>query len=83
MGLSIKNQDVERMSRAIAARKGVTITEAIRQALAAEVARHEAETAERLKAVRRIQDEIAKLPDRYPGVSNEDLVGYDDDGLPT
>ncbi|RMF32859.1 MAG: protein transcription factor [Alphaproteobacteria bacterium] len=83
MSLSIKNAEVERMSRAIAARKGVSITEAIRQALAAEEARYEAEVRERVDRVMGLVEEMRRLPSRDDRRTDEEILGYDETGLPS
>ena len=86
MGLSIKNAEVEEMSRALAARRGITITEAIRQALVTETARAEAEVAERAEELRRrVHATLAKyehIPRMNDHLTDEEIVGFDENGLP-
>jgi hypothetical protein len=53
MGLSIKNTEVERMVREIATTRGVSMTEALRQVLAEEVARQRAAREAEIEAPRR------------------------------
>jgi antitoxin VapB len=86
MGLSIKNDDVERMLRELAARRGVSLTEAMRQALVHEIERDDAarkaEVAARVARIMAFVEETKNLPvldDR----SDEEILGYDEHGLPT
>ncbi len=86
--MNIKDPRVHEMARQLAARSGISVTEAVRRALAAELARApalppEAVCAARLQAVRRIAANYRSLPLRDPRSSEEiraDL--YDEQGLP-
>jgi antitoxin VapB len=85
MGLSIKNAEVETMIRTLAEKRGISMTEAIRQALQAELVREaeawEAEVAARMKALNEIVARFQALPmldDRPPG----DFLTWDENGLP-
>ena len=86
MGLSIKNADVERMVRALASRRGVPMTEALRQLLAEEEARaatqREAEVAAKLRRLREIQARVAALPN-VSDMTDDEILGCDDDGIPS
>ena len=86
MGLSIKNAEVERMAREAAKRRGVSMTEALRQLLAEEEARvaaaREAEVAEKLRKLHEIQARVAALPD-VSDMTDDEILGYDDDGVPS
>ena len=86
MGLSIKNAEVERMARDAARRRGVSMTEALRQLLAEEEARvaaaREAEVAEKLRRLHEIQARIAALPD-VSDMTDDEILGYDENGIPT
>jgi antitoxin VapB len=85
MGLSIKNTEVERMIRELAARRGVPMTEALRQLLAEEAERQraardaarEAKRAAILELVRR-----SSTRPRLTDLSDEEIIGYDEHGLP-
>jgi antitoxin VapB len=85
MGLSIKNAEVERMARDAARRRGVSMTEALRQLLAEEEARlaamREADVEARVRKVRAIVERTAGLP-RLTDLSDDEIVGYDETGLP-
>jgi antitoxin VapB len=86
LGLSIKNDEVETMIRQLAARRGVSLTEAVRQALSAELARDEAargaEMAAKMAEIQAIIDRTANLP-RLNDLSDNELLGYDGNGLST
>ena len=86
MGLSIKNGAVEEMIRALAARRGVSMTEAVRQAVAEELAREDAiraaEKAEWVSELRAIVAKTAHLP-QLNDLTDEEILGYDAFGLPS
>lgn len=83
MAISIKDPETDRLARALAAATGLSLTEAIREAL-----RHRLEQeAQRQRRgvgaeVRRIQERLARLPvlDARPA---DEILGYDDRGLPS
>ncbi len=82
MAISIKDPETDRLARQLAAATGETLTDAIREALRERLAR-EAKRARRGLAaeVRRIQERIARLPvldDR----TDDQILGYDENGLP-
>lgn len=80
MGLTITDESLAQMIRDLAQRKGVTVDEAVREAVAKEAER-EAEVARKKAELRRIQAELAALPvydDRPP----DEIIGYDENGLP-
>ena len=86
MGLSIKNEAVERMIRDLASRRHLTLTEALRQLLVEEEARaaaaREAAFAERMRALREIQARIAAMPD-VSDLTDDEILGYDENGIPS
>ncbi|HXV93222.1 MAG TPA: type II toxin-antitoxin system VapB family antitoxin [Pseudonocardia sp.] len=82
MALSIKSDEADRLARELAAETGESLTEAVvislRERLDRQQARHGPGVGDRL---RRLQEEAAALPvldDRHP----DEIVGYDDSGLP-
>jgi antitoxin VapB len=85
MGLSIKNAEVERMVRELAARRGLPMTEALRQVLAEEEARaaaaREAARQAKFEVLMEISRRGAALP-RLTELSDEEIIGYDENGLP-
>lgn len=83
MALSIKSIEVERMAREISSKTGESLTGAIQKALE--------ERLERLKQARRQQilagqlEEILQRVDRLPVLdsrSPDEILGYDENGLP-
>jgi len=82
MGISIKNEETERLARELARETGESLTTAIRRALEERLARVESRrsVAEKLTlaaALRRI-DALPVLDRRPAG----DILGYDERGLP-
>jgi antitoxin VapB len=82
MGLNIKNDEVHRLAREVAARTGETMTHAIQTALEERLARLSADAAkdraERAAKVRAILDSIP----HYPGATSNHDDLYDEFGLP-
>ncbi|MCP5367540.1 MAG: type II toxin-antitoxin system VapB family antitoxin [Hyphomicrobiales bacterium] len=83
MALSIKNPEVDRLARELAAQTGETMTEAILQSLRERLARtrKDQKTDDLLAEMRRISRTCARLPvldDRDP----DEILGYGEDGLP-
>ena len=84
MAISIKDPETDRLARALAAATGESLTDAIRTALRDRLAR-EAQRSRRARGVgleiRRIQERVARLTvlDKR---SPEEIIGYDDHGLP-
>lgn len=83
MALNIRNPEAERLAAALASETGETKTEAVTKALRDRLARVRRERSNRRLAVE--LDEIAQhcaalpvLDDRAP----DEILGYDDDGLP-
>jgi len=83
MALSIKNDDADRLARQLAATTGESLTDAVLLALRERLQREEAKrrvgVGDRL---RRLAAEVAELPvvdDR----SAEEILGYDERGLPS
>jgi hypothetical protein len=82
--IQIRNPDVVRAIRQLAAEKGQPITDVIGQVVNAELSRIEAgrevEVQRRLAAVRDIVERFNALPVVGPLLTDDDL--YDEDGLP-
>jgi len=82
MPISIKDPETDRLARALAAATGESLTEAIRRALKDRLDRetHRSRVGIGVE-VRRIQERLARLPvlDRR---SADEIVGYDDHGVP-
>ena len=85
MGLSIKDPETEALARKLAAHRGISLTNAIRSALAESLTNdnelRQAEIECKLAAIKEIQAEVAKLPVL---MSDEkiDAWMYDENGLP-
>jgi antitoxin VapB len=85
MAISIRKQSVESNARALADRRGVSMTGAIELALDNELARDaatkEAEFEEAWAIVREAQAAYAAAPST--GLTEQDIMGWDENGLPT
>lgn len=83
MTFSIRNPRVEQLARDVARRTGENITQAIERSLEERLAglRTAKEKAVRLREIRRIVRQISRLLDRDQR-SPEEILGYDEDGLP-
>lgn len=83
MALSIKNLDTERMAREVAAKTGESITEAIQKSLEERLARLRQEKQSRvalaqIEEILRRVDQLPILDARTP----EEIIGYDENGIP-
>lgn len=83
MTLSIKNPEADRLARRLAEATGESLTDAVIQALRERLERI---TGRRRAAglgdeIARIQERIARLP-RLDERSDEEILGYDERGLP-
>jgi antitoxin VapB len=86
VAIYVKDRETETAVRNYAARKGLTVTAAIRRAVveaeAVDEAAVEARYLRMLRNIRKIQARTASLPvldDRTP----DEILGYDENGLPT
>lgn len=86
MGMSIRNPEVERLARTLADRRGVSMTEVIRQALEHEMAREAVlpspKDGVRLQRMLEIARGAARLP-ILDNRSEDEILGYDERGIPT
>jgi antitoxin VapB len=82
MGLNIKNAEVEAAIRQLAEQRGVDLTEAVRLAVRHELERGQNGYESRLARMRMIADRVAALP-LLDSRSSEEILGYDDVGLPS
>jgi antitoxin VapB len=83
MPLSIKSSETERLAREIAAKTGESLTRAIQTALQERLERlnrqqRNRNLAKQLQEILRRVDQLPVLDSRSP----EDIVGYDENGLP-
>lgn len=83
MALNIKNERAERLAHELADATGVSLTAAVIQALEYRLGKvQRAAVRETLRAdVQAIQDFVKSQPDRDTR-SADDILGYDDFGLP-
>jgi antitoxin VapB len=86
MALSIKNERAEELVRTLAQREGISMTGAIVLAVDNELKRQaaatEAEKKRRRAAIRAIQERIAKQTIDW-SLTDDEILGYDENGLPT
>ncbi|MER9893374.1 MAG: protein transcription factor [Mesorhizobium sp.] len=87
MALSIKNMEVEQLARELARRRQISVTEAIRQSLEREVARERLvprdETGDLFQRLMAIAERAARIPERQDAMSDDEILGYDELGIPT
>ncbi len=83
MALSIKNLETERLARELAQVTGESLTEAVTEALRQRMLREtgRANDATLGADLRGIQERFMRLPVLETG-TDEELVGYDEHGLP-
>lgn len=82
MAISIKDPETDRLARALAEATGESLTAAIRRALEERLDREQNRSHRGIAAeVRRIQERLARLPVLDPRPA-EEILGYDDHGLP-
>jgi antitoxin VapB len=84
MAFSIKNDEADRLARQLAAITGETLTDAVVRALRERLSRQQS-PAKRSQAgteLAKIAGKFSKLPVRDARPAN-DLLGYDDRGLPS
>ena len=84
MALNIKNAEVDRLARALADATGQSITDAVLQALREQLRRETGRgSAPRLREeLQAISERCASLPD-YDTRSPEQIIGFDENGVPT
>ncbi|BCH15270.1 MULTISPECIES: type II toxin-antitoxin system VapB family antitoxin [unclassified Mesorhizobium] len=87
MALSIKNTEVEQLARELARRRRVSVTEAIRQSLEREVARERLvprdEADDLFQRLMAIAETAAQIPKRQDAMTEDEILGYDELGIPT
>jgi antitoxin VapB len=82
MALNIKDPEVDRLARELSTRTGETITEAVLKALRERLRRECAKTPMSLKdEIMAISRRAAALP-RRTGLTADEIIGYDERGLP-
>ena len=84
MALNIRNAEAEKLAAAVAKLAGETKTEAVTRAL-----RDRLDRLRRGRAGRRLADELDMIAEHCAGLpvlddrSDDEILGYDDQGLPT
>ena len=84
MALNIRNPEAEELARELAKRTGETKTEAVIKALRDRLAR-----VRRERSKRRLADELEEIAKHYESLpvlddrSADEILGYDENGLPT
>ena len=84
MALNIKSDEAHRLAKELAREKGSTLTEAVTSALAESLTTARGQggvTPTLIAEVVQIQRFVAELPDR-DGRSPDEILGYDEQGLP-
>jgi antitoxin VapB len=83
MALNIKNEETHRLVQALAEATGESLTEAVTVAVRErlESLNRKRRRQEVVESVREIQEFVQRLPDRDQR-SAEEILGYDDYGLP-
>ena len=82
MALNIKNPEADRLARELAARTGETITRTVITALRERLKREDARRSLSLKdEIMAISRRCAALP-RRTGYTIDEIIGYDEQGLP-
>lgn len=82
MPLNIKDDETHEMAKRLAARRGVSITRAVKDALGEALGKREREAAERVRVLNEIVDRTSRLP-VLDNRSSDEILGYDErTGLP-
>ncbi|CCV15662.1 type II toxin-antitoxin system VapB family antitoxin [Mesorhizobium sp. STM 4661] len=87
MALSIKNREVEQLARELARSRGVSVAEAIRQSLENEIARESvasrSKESDLIVKLKEISDRAGRIPERDHAMTEDEILGYDELGIPT
>lgn len=86
MALSIRDHETDRLARELARRTGETMTRAIRTALEERLARLDRAREAAIERRRRAIDAIVARAHELPvldGRTPDEIIGYDENGLPT
>jgi len=84
MALSVRNRQVEDLARMLAYERGLSITDALLEALEARL--RQLGPGNRLGRDLAIMEEAARRVAAIPGVSGadeKDIIGYDENGIPS
>jgi antitoxin VapB len=82
MSLNIKNPEVDRLVRELAARTGETLTEAVLNALRERLDRKARPApVDLVERIMEISRRASRLP-RRTGLTPDEIIGYDEHGVP-
>lgn len=83
MALSIKSEEADRLARELAAKRGVSLTEAVVSALKAELRRERSSKAPSARAEKLLEigRRCAAAP-VFDTRTDDEILGYDENGLP-
>lgn len=90
MALNIKDQETEKAVRLLARRRGLTLTEAVRQAVHNELGKEELSEAEKMRRIEEAQARMSEFYKKYeikPAVRSmtkdemDAILGYDENGV--
>lgn len=81
MGMNIKNPNVERLARELAAQTGETITTAIQGAIEEKLQRLERDR-DLAERIRQVDEILARIPAPPSGLTSDHSDLYDEWGLP-
>jgi antitoxin VapB len=81
MPLSIKSEEADRLARDLAATTGETLTYAVTVALRERLEREKSRSVDVIRRLRRLSDEVRRFP-VLDARDSEEIIGYDEDGLP-
>lgn len=86
MALSIKSDEADRLARELARLTGESLTDAVTESLRERLAREERRRRRRpgdvIDALRELREHVASLP-VYDTRTPDEIIGYDEHGLPT
>jgi antitoxin VapB len=86
MTILIKDAEADRLIRELAQRTGESITETVRQAVWERLQRvppSESEVAARKRKLAELLAYFDSLPRENEHLTNDEIIGYDENGLPT
>ena len=87
MALSIKNIYVDHRARELARRRNLSVKVAIRQCFEGVVARERLvpreDASDLFQRLMAIADSAGKIPEREDAMTDDEILGYDEFGIPT
>lgn len=86
MSILIKDKETDRLVRELAKRTGEGLTESVKKAVQERLQRvplNESQIAARKRKLKKLLAYFDALPRTSEHLTNEEIVGYDENGLPT